>query len=72
MNGSKLEKKPDVVKVCAKPQMCGHKSGSEAAIHAMKRMHGSVNTDAVLFLDTENTFNSLNRKAWGQRVFPQE
>ena len=55
--------KPDVVKACAKPQMCGHKSGSEAAIHAMKRMYKNDNTDAVLLVDAENAFNSLNRKA---------
>ena len=56
--------KPDVVKACANSQMCGHKSGSEAAIHAMKAMYENNDTDAVLLVDAENAFNSLNRKAF--------
>ena len=56
--------KPDVVKACANSQMCGHKSGSEAAIHAMKAMYENNDTDAVLLVDAENAFKSLNRKAF--------
>ena len=54
--------KSDVVKSCANSQMCGHKSGSEAAIHAMKMMYERDDSDAVLLVDAENAFNSLNRK----------
>ena len=56
--------KTDVVESCANSQMCGHKSGSEAAIHAMKVMYENNDTDAVLLVDAENAFNSLNRKAF--------
>ena len=56
--------KPDLVKARANSQMCGHKSGSEAAICAMKAMYENNNTDAVLLVDAENAFNSLNRKAF--------
>ena len=56
--------KSDVVKSCANSQMCGHKSGSEAAIHTMKMMYERDDSDAVLLVDAENAFNSLNRKVF--------
>ena len=44
-------------------QLCvGHKSGSEAAIHALKKIFSNGDTDAVILVDTSNAFNSLNRK----------
>ena len=45
-------------------QVCaGHKSGSEAAIHAMHDIFESDETDAALLVDASNAFNSLNRAA---------
>ena len=42
-------------------QVCaGHKSGNEAAIHAI--FHADE-TDAVLLIDASNAFNALNRTA---------
>jgi len=43
--------------------MCGHSSGSEGAIHAMRRMYASENTDTVILFDAANAFNNLNREA---------
>ena len=37
----------------------GHKSGSEAAIHAMRNIFDTDDTDAVLLVDTSNAFNAL-------------
>lgn len=42
--------------------MCGHKSESEAAIHAMRVMYERDDSDAVLLVNAENAFNSLNQK----------
>ena len=45
-------------------QVCaGQKSGSEAAIHAMREMFEADETDAELLMDASNAFNSLNRAA---------
>ena len=56
--------KPDVIDASGSLQVCaGHKSGSEAAIHAMRELFEHDNSDAVLLIDASNAFNSLNRAA---------
>ena len=45
-------------------QVCaGHKSRSEAAVHAMNSLFQYKETDAVLLVDASDAFNSLNRAA---------
>ena len=41
----------------------GHEGGCEAAIHGMKKVFGSEETEEVLLVDASNAFNSINRKA---------
>ena len=41
----------------------GLQNGAEAAIHAMKQIYESDETDAVILIDASNAFNSLNRMA---------
>jgi len=50
---------------CGATQVCaGHKSGSEAAIHAMHNIFESDETaDVALLIDASNAVNSLNRAA---------
>ena len=56
--------KQDVIDACGATQVCaGHKSGSEAAIHAMHHIFESDETDAALLIDASNAFDSLNRAA---------
>lgn len=52
----------DVANASSDSQMCGRSSGSEAAIHAMRRMFQDNNTEAVIMVDAANAFNNLNRK----------
>ena len=45
-------------------QLCaGQKAGCEAAAHAMREIFEETSTDAVLFVDASNAFNSMNRHA---------
>ena len=37
-------------------------AGAEAAIHTMRDIFANVDTDAVLLIDAENAFNSINCK----------
>ena len=54
--------KPDLVESTAPIQVCaGLQGGVEAAIHAMRRMYDDPDCNAVLLVDAENAFNSLNR-----------
>ena len=54
--------KQDILESSDSLQVCaGHKSGSEAAVHA--RLFQHEETDAVLLVDASNAFNSLNRAA---------
>ena len=56
--------KPDVIDASGSLQVCaGHKSGSEAAIHARRSTFDEDETDAVLLIDASNAFNALNRAA---------
>ena len=61
--GTKVTK-PDVIDASGSLQVCaGHKSGSEAAIHAMRERFEHDNSDTVLLIDASNACNSLNRAA---------
>ena len=50
-------------------QVCaGHLAGCEAAVHAMRRVYESSETEAVILVDASNTFNSLNRQTALQNI----
>ena len=52
-------------------QLCAsHESGCEAAVHALKSIFNSTETDAVLTVDATNAFNSLNREVALRNVMP--
>ena len=56
--------KQDILESSGSLQVCaGHKSGSEAAVHAMNSLFQHEETDAVLLVDASNAFNLLNRAA---------
>lgn len=58
------EIKPDIIESGGCLQLCtGMKAGCEAAAHAMKDIFDEEETDAVLFVDASNAFNSMNRHA---------
>ena len=58
------EIKPEIMESSGCLQLCGgQKAGCEAAAHAMRDIFDEEETDAVLFIDASNAFNSLNRKA---------
>ena len=47
---------PDVIDASGSLQVCaGHKSGSEAVIHAMRELFEHDNSDAVLLIDASNS-----------------
>ena len=41
----------------------GQDAGCEAAVHAMSSIFQEENTEAMIFVDTSNAFNNLNRQA---------
>ena len=56
--------KKDVKDAAESLQVCaGQKAGSEGAIHAIYDGYQQDETEAVLLVDTDNAFNSINRKA---------
>ena len=46
----------------------GQEAGTEAAIHAMQDVFANEGTEAVLLIDAENAFNSINRKVMPQHL----
>ena len=55
--------KKDVTKATGSLQLsAGEDAGAEAVIHAMRDIFADVDTDVVHLIDTENAFNSVNRK----------
>ena len=58
------EIKPEIMESAGCLQLCaGQKAGCEAGAHSMKEIFEEEDTDAVLFVDASNAFNSLNREA---------
>ena len=61
--------KGDVQESVGSLQVCaGQAGGCEAAIHAMRSLYESEDTDAVLLIDAANAFNSMNRSAMLQNI----
>ena len=61
--------KNEVIETSGSFQVCsGHPSGSEAAIHAISRIHNDDATEATMLVDATNAFNCLNREAALQNV----
>ena len=55
--------KDNVTKKVEILQLCGGKdAGCKAAIHSMHDIFGTNKTEAVLLVDAENTFSSINRQ----------
>jgi hypothetical protein len=56
--------KSDVSYSCGALQVCaGQEGGCKAAVHAMRDIFQSADTDCVLLVDATNAFNSLSRQA---------
>ena len=56
--------KEDIQEAAGPLQVCaGHISGCEAAVHAMRQVYDSQQTEAVILVDASNAFNALNREA---------
>lgn len=56
--------KPDVLEAAGSLQLCaGQETGCEAAIHAMRTIFSTDDDcEAVLLVDANNAFNTLNRQ----------
>ena len=54
----------DDIQAAAGPlQLCaGHQSGCESAVHAMRQVFESSETEAIILVDVTNAFNSLNQQ----------
>ena len=58
------EIKPEIMESAGCLRLCaGQKAGCKGAAHAMSDIFAEEETDAVLFRDASNVFNSINRKA---------
>ena len=60
---------PEIMSSAGNLQLCaGQAGGCEAAVHAMSDIFDEEATDALLLVDADNTFNSLNRKVLLQNI----
>ena len=58
-----MQKKNELMSLGSNYQLClGQKCGIEYAIHTLRDQYSKTSADAVLMIDAENAFNSLNRK----------
>ena len=56
--------KEDAKDAAGSLQVCaGQEAGSEASIHTIYDVYQQDGTEAVLLVDADNAFNSINRKA---------
>jgi len=54
--------KSDILEAAGNLHLCeGQEAGCEAVVHAMHSLFSSSTTQAVLFADASNVFNSLNQ-----------
>ena len=57
--------KPHIMSSAGKLQLCaGQEGGCEGAVHAMSDIFDEQATDALLLVDADNAFNSLNRRVF--------
>ena len=55
--------KPEILSSAGNLQLCaGQPGGCEAAVHAISDIFEEEETDALLLVDADNAFNSLNRR----------
>ena len=55
--------KAEIQEIACPKQLCvGQIAGIEAAVHAVKSLYSSTESEAVLLVDASNAINSLNRK----------
>ena len=61
--------KEDFRKAAGGLQLCsGHEAGGKAAPHAMQNVFQFNSSEALLMVDAENAFNSINRKALSHNI----
>ena len=64
-----VHSKKDVKDAVGSLQVCeSEKSGSEAAIHAIYDAFQQDETEAILLVDVNNSFNSINRKVMPHNI----
>ena len=55
--------KKDIIEAAGCLQLCtGQEAGSETVIHAIHEIFDDNKTEAILLVDTENAFNTINKK----------
>ena len=64
----------NVTKAVENLELCGgHYAGCEAAVHFMHGIFSTNETEAVLLIDTEHAFNSINRQVFlhnNKHIYP--